>query len=295
MKSIPCFAVLFPVTVVSALSGCAAARLGQFNTFAQAGISYVTASQTMIQEAGNAAVNTDSALLIKFRPDLTEAQRRSRMTNSNGLLKQRLQVLQLISAHGALLQAYFQALAALSDAKTPNTAGMAAQGAYDALAKISPTLKNAKMGTTSVASFIPTIINPVVATFKVHGLNDELKTRSAAITSELALQEAAFRAIESELRTDLTEQQNFSETDSINEFAGTAALREDWASRRLAMLSTPLALTSAQAASKAAASLRNAFTVLVENRVESAGFSSLLGDIANMVSISQTIEGGAKK
>ena len=295
MKSFFCFTILFAVPLVAGLSSCASTRLGQFNAFAQAGVTYVNASQTVIQDAGDAAVNTDSALLIKVRPDLTEAERRTRVTASNTLLKQRLQVLQLISAHGKLLQDYFRALASLSDSKAGNSVGTSAQDAYNALAKISPELKNAKMGTTSVSNFIPMIINPVVAAFKVHALNDELKARSGAIASELALQEAAFSAIKSELRTDLLEQQNFSESDSINEFAASATLSSDWVSRRLAVLSTPPVLASAEAASKAAASLRNSFIALVENRVDSAGFTSLLSDISNMVSIAQTLEAGVKK
>ena len=69
----------------SFLTGCATRRLTQFNTFAQAGITYNTASQTVVTDAGNAVVNTDSALLIKSRPDLSEAQRRTRVTQSDEL------------------------------------------------------------------------------------------------------------------------------------------------------------------------------------------------------------------
>jgi hypothetical protein len=286
--------VLLALPLIVALTSCATARLNRFNNLAQAGISYTTASQTVIQDAGNAAVNTDSALLVKYRPDLTQAQRRERVVASNTLLKQRLQVLQLISAHGKLLQAYFEALATLSDPKAPNSVGTAAQGVYDSLAKMSPTLKNAKMGSTSVSSFIPTVVAPVVATFKVHALNEELKARSSAIANELALQQAAFSAIEAELNTDVQEQQNFRETDSINQFASTTALPAEWASQRLILLSTPPAVASTDAASQAAAHLRSAFTAVVENRFDSAGFESLMSDISNILTITQNIQSAVK-
>jgi hypothetical protein len=276
------------------LTGCATARLNQFNNFAQAGTTYMTASQTVIQAAGTAAINTDSTLLVKTRSSLDQSQRTARVAASDALLKQRLQVLQLISAHGKLLQAYFEALASLSDAKAANSVGTATQGIYDSLAKMSPALKNAKMGATSVSSFMPTVIAPVVATFKVHALNEELKARSTAIANELALQEAAFSAIETELKTDTQEQQNFSETDSINQFAAAAPLPSDWASQRLALLSTPAAVASANAASKAATQLRSAFTAVVENRLDSAGFASLMSDISNMLTIAQGIQNVGK-
>jgi len=294
MRPLQRFAATLTVPLLLALTGCATARLNQFNTFAQAGITYVTASQTVIQNAGTAAVNTDSALLIKSRPDLDQSQRTARVNASDKLLKQRLQVLQLVSEHGKLLQAYFEALASLSDPKATNSVGTAAQGVYDALAKMSPTLKNAKMGDTSVSSFIPTVIAPVVATFKVHALNDELKARSSAIANELALQEAAFSAIEAELKTDAQEQQNFNETDSISQYSSATPLPADWASQRLTLLSTPAAVASADAASKAAAQLRSAFTAVVENRLDSAGFASLMSDISNMLTIAQGIQSAVK-
>lgn len=218
----------------------------------------------------------------------------ARVTQSDTLLKQRLQVLGLISEHGKLLQAYFQALASLSDPKATNTVGTAAQGVYDSLAKMSPTLKNAKMGTTSVSSFVPTVTAPIVATFKARALNQELKARSGAIVNELALQEAAFSAIGTELKTDTQEQQNFNETDSINQFATAAPLPPEWASQRLALLSTPAAVSSADAASKAAAQLRSAFTAVVEGRLDSAGFESLMSDISNMLMIAQNIQNAVK-
>ena len=278
---------------VGLISGCAA-RLNQFDTFSQAGISYVAASQSVIRAANTAVVNTDSALLIKVRPDLDESQRKKRVTESNKLLKERILVLQLISDHGKLLQAYFEALAALSDPKATDTVGSAAQGVYDSLAKMSPNLKNAKMGNTTVSNFIPTVTAPIVTTFKAHALDKELKARSGAIANELALQEAAFSAIEVEFKTDTEEQQNLRETESISQFAGGTPLPADWARQRLELLSTPDTVASADAASKAAAHLRSTFTALAENRLDSAGFASLMSDISNMLTIAQNIQSAKK-
>lgn len=281
------YAALFALSLF--LTGCATARLTQFNTFAQAGITYTTASQTVITDAGNAVVNTDSAILIKSRTDLNEAQRRAAVTTSDTLLKQRLQVLQLIGAHGRVLQAYFQALASLSDPKATNSIGTAAQGVYASFAKIDPALTNAKIGSTSVSSFIPTVIAPIVATFKAHALNDELHARSADIAKELALQEAAFSAIASEFKTDAQVLQNIHETDSINQFASSTALPADWSTVRLPLLSTPVTVASADAAAKAAAQLRTAFTALVADQLDSNGFALLLGDISNILTIAKGI------
>jgi len=288
-----CGLLLLGLVLIDALAGCAA-RLNQFHTFAQAGVAYVAASQSVTQTAGAAAVNTDSALLTKYRPDLDQAQRRARVIQSNTLLKQRLHVLELINTHGKLLETYFEAVAALSDPKASNSVGTAAEGVYAALSKISPALKDAKMGATSVSSFIPIVTAPVVATFKAHALNQELKARSSAVVNELALQEAAFTAIEAELKTDIQEQQNFQETESIDQFVAAGPLPVGWANQRLTILSTPASVAAADAASKAAAQLRRTFTALVENRIDDAGFASLTSDISNMLTIAQGIQGALK-
>ena len=287
-------APLFTVPVLLALSGCAMERLNRFNAFAQAGTMYITASQTVIQNAGTAVVNTDSALLVKERPNLDQARRTQVVIESNKLLRQRLQVLSLIGVHGKLLQAYFEALASLSDTKAKNSVGTAAQDVYNSLANMSPGLKNCKIGSTSISSFIPSVTAPVVATFKVHALNEELKARSEAISKELALQEAAFNAIEAELRTDTQEQQNFNETDSVDQFETAKSLPADWASQRLILLSTPAAVAAADAAAKAAAKLRATFTALVENRADNTDFNSLMTDISNMLTTAESIQGTAK-
>ena len=294
MKSFRYLAMLCILTLIIPITGCATARLNRFNTFAQAGISYTAASDTVIQAAGEATINTDSALLVKHRPDLNESTRRSNITTQNHLLKQRLAVLQLISAHGKLLQAYFEALAALSDPKATDTVGPAAQGVYDALAKVSPDLKNAKMGTTSVSDFLPIVSAPVVANFKVHALNKELRTRSVAITNELALQEAAFKAIESELKTDIQVQQNIRETSNIDQFASDKALPGEWSSERRTILMVHPAITSVDAAAKAAAHLRSAYTALVENRFDNTDFQGVMSDVSNILAITQKIQAAVR-
>src|SRR5713101_8496700 len=68
-------AVLF-AGLLQIVSGCAAARLTQFHNFAQAGTAYVKASQTVLDEAGNAAIEADSLIAQKGRDGLRTADER---------------------------------------------------------------------------------------------------------------------------------------------------------------------------------------------------------------------------
>lgn len=268
--------------------GCATARLTQFNTFAQAGITYVTATQAVIQAAGAASVDEDTALLVRARASENPERRKARLTTSNALLRERLQVLSLINEHGTLLQSYFEALAALSDPKAADSVGAAAQSIYNSLSAVSTNLKNAKIGGTSVASFIPQVTAPIVAVYKVKALQKELGLRSKAIAEELALQNAAFSAIEAELKVDTQVQQNLLEDDNINQFANATTLPSTWGIQRAALLSPPVSIAAIDAASKAAAQLQNAFAALVENRLDSLSFSSLISQMSNLISASKT-------
>ncbi len=90
------------------LTGCASARLNQFSTFAQAGITYVNASQTLLTEAGKTSINADSALLISTRPNLSTDQRLTNVAINNTLMQQRIEILGKIGRHGRLLGQYFQ-------------------------------------------------------------------------------------------------------------------------------------------------------------------------------------------
>jgi len=283
---------VIPLAAIAS-SGCAA-RLNQFNTFAQAGITYTTASQTLLNEAGHAAVNTDSALLTRHRDEMSEARRRAIINESDKKLKDRLAVLDLIGAHGRLLAAYFQAVAALSDPKAGESVGTSAQGLYDALAKISPRLKEATVGSQTVSSFIPEIADPVVAIFKARALDNELKARACLIAKELALQQAAFQTIAAEFRTDAKELQQFQEVDSINQFVSSGDLAPDWASQRPALLASPSTIASIDAAAKAADQLGKAWAALVSGRLDGNGFNLLMTDISNLLTITQTIQSAIK-
>ena len=126
--------------------------------------------------------------------------------------------------------------------------------------------------------------------FKAQALDKELHARSKSIVDELALQEAAFSAIASEFKTDAQVLQNIHETENIDQFASAAALPSGWAAERLPLLSTPVTVASADAAAKAAAQLCKAFTALVEDKLDSAGFTLLLGDVSNILTIAKGLK-----
>src|SRR5262245_53813210 len=110
MRRVPTVAVALLLSIVT--SACAA-RVSQFGNFAQAGLTYVKASEVVIDEAGTATIRANNVTLVKNRPAIAPDKRLDEINTHNELLKARLGILQDIRRHGRLLQSYFQALAEL--------------------------------------------------------------------------------------------------------------------------------------------------------------------------------------
>jgi len=196
-----------------------------------------------------------------------------------------------IGRHGRLLQSYFEALAALADPKAPATLGTAAQGVFDSIGGLSPTIKSASLGSVKIGDRIPQATNFVVQVFKAKALENELKARSKAIERELALQEAAFTVITSTLETDLAVQLQLEETEDVIEpFAAPKDLPKGWAARREEILRARVAAASSKAAQEAAAKLRESFVALVENRLSEPSIAGIIAAINSMLNSTEAIK-----
>jgi hypothetical protein len=280
------------LSVMQVSGGCATARLTQFHNFAQAGTAYVKASQVVLDEAGTASIEADSLIAIKGREALkTSEERRVYISVNNGELRKRLLLLREIGRHGRLLQSYFDILATLADPKAPATLGASAQGVYESIGKISPTIKNASLGGLKVQDEIPQVTNFIVQTFKVKALENELKARSKNIERELALQEAALKVISSNLETDLTLKLELEETENVvTPYATAKDLPNDWAQRRVEILQAQVAAASAKSAAGAATILRESFIALVENRLSEPSITELITAINSILDLADKIQ-----
>jgi hypothetical protein len=276
-------AAFAPVSVVllTFISTACAARVTQFHDFATAGVSYQRAADTVLDDAGTAAIRADNAVLVKARPDTATSQRQTDVLQHNRDLQKRMVILRDLRRHGRVLQRYFQTLAAIAESKAPEAAAAAAGETFTALSSLSTTLKSGQAG-----AVVPPLTKLVVGSFKVRALENELKQRADAIAAEIKLQEVLFKVVGDTLRTDLRVQLNTMETGQvIAPFAADAALPSSWGTTRETFLKASSSVESADAAARAAAAMQEAFTALVQNRFDHAAFNSLLDDIGEVLSI----------
>jgi len=288
---------LILLTTCFLLSGCASAKINQFSRFAELGSAYSEAVTGLTKEAGNVAIDADSAALIKAREPLTPKERGETIIEHNELLKERIGLLRDLRRHTQLLRSYFQALAALAKSNEPSGIGAASEDVVKSLGKMSDRIKNAKAGALPVSEFVGPVVKITVAQFQRGALEKELRVHAPIIERELDLQQAALQAIAEQMRTDLEVLQAREEAlDVVDPFRATKdSLPSDWTKRRKELLNTHISLDSVDAGAELARNMKLSFVALVENRLDLSDVETMFGDINEVLTVIEDIQGSKPK
>lgn len=279
----------FPLLIaVASLPSCApTARLDQFRGFADAGVAYVNASESLLEQAGDAAIDADSHVLVVARERLPDPGERTRsLLESNRLLRERLTLLEELRRHGQLLRSYFLALAALADGEP--TAGIAAATGeiVVALGDLEAGIRTARIGGLQVGDLASGATEIAVADFRRVALERELRAHASTIASELDLQRAAMEAVAAQMRADLEiVLAGLEATEVVAPFRAGRQLPRRWWTSRKEILKADRAIESADAGAVAAAALETSFVALVEDRLGLADLQALIGDIDRLVEL----------
>ncbi len=274
------------------LSACTTtARVGGFREFADAGVAYVDAADAFLEEAGDAAIDADSHVLMVARERLPDSSERAKhLVDSNGLLRDRLGLLSDLRLHGHLLRAYFLALAALADGDGSTGIGAATEEIVTSLGALDERIKRAKVGDRAVGDFTGAVVEIAVAAFRSAALERELKSHASVIERELDLQQAAMRAIGEQMRTDLEiVLAGLETTEIVRPFRGTRQLPRRWPTSRREILKAAASVESADAAADAAAGLKISFVKLVEDRLGISDLQALIDDIDRVLDLIESV------
>jgi hypothetical protein len=279
------------------ISGCASAKINQFSRFAELGCAYSEAVTGLTREAGNVAIDADSAALMKAREPLTPKERGETIIEHNQLLRGRIDLLRDLRRHTQLLRSYFQALAALAKSDEPSAIGAASEDIVKSLGKMNERIKNAKVGALPVGEFTGAVAKITVAQFQSAALKKELRVRAPIIERELDLQQAVLQAMAGQMRTDLEVLQAREEAlDVVDPFRATKdSLPSDWTKRRKELLNTQISLDSVDAGVALAGNLKLSFLALVENRLDSSDVEMMFGDINEILTLIEDIQGPKTK
>lgn len=277
---------------LSITMGCAA-RLNQFKELSETGVAYSTALVAFTDASGDLAIDADSAVAETVRSGYSRSGRIDYIEEQNRIMAERLTTLADIRQHTMLLKAYFQSMEALAGSTIGTGIAADTKGIVASLGKLNPRIAGATVtsGGAKIGDLVEPVTSLVVKGLQQAALEAELKKNGKTIANELALQEAAVKAMTEIWETDqqiLLERQR---TQSALKYRNASNLPADWASKRRQALRGGASLSLAQSATDASTRLRESFVALVENRLEADDLPLLVNDIDSIVELIKLVSG----
>ena len=274
--------LILPVLLLAALSGCASARIPDFQAFATAGTTYTQAVTGLITEVGNTAVDANSVKLLQSRslasvslPDFD--QQDQEMRNYLGELTR-------IQTQVNLLGDYFNALAALATSNAPQSFSTQVQGLATTLIGVTNEVRGTTIAQASqIEAAAGSVGNLVVKQVQGRQLKKELEARKQTIAEILQLQQAMLAILSSQTQanarftTALDYDQQVIQPFMANQVS--QANQNAWITQRLSLLSQPLLVDQVNTAASAARSLQQAWNKLLSNDLTAADIQAITGEL----------------
>ena len=278
-------------------TGCAVATdTGRLAAVASAGIAYADKVPPLLDRAFELAAAVDSGALVAARGGLSAEQRRDRLQELDAVMSERLTEYVAAKRHNDLLRSYFLALRTLLDPDGAEEIGDAAKRLTAELGKLSPRLKNVRMGDVSVSGLVEPVARIAVASFKSTVLRRELEARGATIERELALQEALVTALGRQVLADREVLSARFHSDEVMEpYVSAARLPKSWPARRLRSLRDAGDVETARAAEQAIRSLRKAYVAAMEGRLDYARAAELATTVEGFVELMSRLGAEARR
>lgn len=279
--------LILPALLLAALTGCATARIPDFQAFATAGTAYTQAVTGLITEVGNTAVDANSVKLIQSRAlapvSLTDFQKQDQdMRNYLGELTR-------IQAQVDLLGDYFNALAALATSNAPQSFSTQVQGLATTLVGVTQEVKGTTIAKASqIETAAGSVGGLVVKGVQGRELKKELEARKQTIAEILQLHQLLLATLSSQTAADARFTTALDYDQKVIEpfMAGqvSQAQQQSWSSERLSLLSQPVLVEQVNTAADAARQLQQAWSKLLSNDLTAAEIQAITAELAPVIS-----------
>ncbi len=278
--------LILPALLLAALTGCATARIPDFQAFATAGTTYTTAVSGLITEVGNTAVDANSVKLLQNRSlapvSLTDFNQQDKdMRNYLGELTR-------IQAQVTLLGDYFTALESLATSNAPQSFQTQVQGLATTLVGVTQDVKGTTIANASqISNAAGSVGGLVVKGIQGKELKKELEARKQTISDILQLHQALLATLSSQTEANARFTSAVGYDQQVIEpfIAGQVqqAQQQGWMTERLNGLSKPLLAEQVTTAAEAARSLQQAWAKLLSNDLTAAEIQSITADLAPVI------------
>lgn len=262
--------LLLPALLLAVLTGCATAKIPEFEAFASAGTAYTQTVTGLITEVGNGAVNANSVKLLQNRSLAPVSM--SDFQQQDKDMRDYLAELDHIQVQTTLLGNYFQALADLATSNAPESFEAEVQSVATSLIGVTQEVRGtsvAQSTETAAANAAGSVGGLVVKEIQGKELERELNARKDTIAQILQLQEALLTVLSSqaEANAQFTTALSYDQQVVTPFMSGqvTTATQQSWMSERYSLLSQPVLVTQVNTAAQAARSLQQAWNKLLSN------------------------------
>ena len=279
--------LLLPVLLLAALTGCATARVPEFQAFASAGTAYTQTVTGIITQVGNTAVDANSTKLLQSRELAPVALPDFRQQDQD--MRKYLDELNRIQVQTTLLGDYFQALADLATSNAPQSFATEVQSLATTLGGVTEQVRGTGIAATAqeaqIAAAAGSVGGLIVKEVQGRELRRELEARKETISEILRLQQALLATLgsQAEANARFTTALTYDEQVITPFQAGqltTDPVQKSWMAERLTLLSQPVLVDQVNTAARAARSLQQAWNKLLTNDLSAAEVNAITAELA---------------
>jgi hypothetical protein len=276
--------LLLPVLLLAALTGCATAKVPQFQAFATAGTTYTQAVTGLITQVGNSAVDANSVKLLQTRALAPVAL--SDIQKQDQDMRDYLAQLDRIQLQTTLLGDYFQALADLATSSAPQSFATEVQSVATTLGSVTEEVRGTSIAQdpAAVATAAGSVGGLVVKEIQGKELQRELEARKETIARILQLQQTLLEVLgsQAEANARFTTAMTYDQQVLTPFMAGqvTQATQNSWMTERYSLLSQPVLVTQVKTAAQAARDLQQAWNRLLTNDLTPAEVQTITENLA---------------
>ena len=275
--------LLLPVLLLAALTGCATAKVPQFQAFASAGTTYTQAVTGLITQVGNSAVDANSVKLLQSRALAPVAL--SDIQKQDQDMRDYLAQLDRIQLQTTLLGDYFQALADLATSSAPQSFATEVQSVATTLGSVTEEVRGTTIAQApAVAAAAGSVGGLVVKEIQGKELQRELEARKETIARILQLQQTLLEVLgsQAEANARFTTALSYDQQVLTPFMAGqvTQATQNAWMTERYSLLSQPVLVTQVKTAAQAARDLQQAWNKLLSNDLTAADVQAITDELA---------------
>lgn len=292
------------VLIAVSLGGCASTtKINQFRSFAEIGRQEQVVVSGVVDQAISSNIDASSRELLDARDVAAGSGKWVGVDPDEALDQNNLAVIATtrqfldIKRHSALLDRYFESLAALADFDSSGIAS-STETTVGALTKLSPKLEALKAGDVTLPEAVGALAPVIVNAVKAGVLERELRAHADTINRELELQERLLQFLFASISED---QELLSQHQILDQLATPYAdlkgpLSGDWMStRRSILMSQAAAAQPAAKAAELAAKMRLTFLSLCEGKATAEDLAGYASDLSTLLTLVQVVSAAPAK